>query len=261
MFIFLFSFSFLLFTGLFSLINGNTAADFPALFLGLPYGLSMYLSIIMYTQVIAKVRLSISWTIVQFCVLVPLLVSLLFFEVEIDFMSFSGAILVMLSILIFGKGKKEKSDTAPPGGIEVKTGFQVFLAALFSGIGLTIPMIYVSVVDISQPFILLLYSSLVMTIASFISLLIHKEVKTRKRWDIVLIPVGMSFFQVVALSLLMVGLREINGSIAYPLKSVVGLMCVYLFSFATFKEKLLTIEKFGILISIAAIILMTASLY
>jgi multidrug transporter EmrE-like cation transporter len=71
----------------------------------------------------------------------------------------------------------------------------------------------------------------------------------------------MGFLQMANWSLLMIGLQGIGGSVAYSLNGVVGLVCVYGISFSFFKEHVSPIEKIGILVSIIAILLMTASLY
>ncbi len=259
LFMFLFSASFLLFAFLFSLIYGHGLFNTYAMIIGIPNGFSMYISVIMYSRAIRRARLSISWTVVQFCILIPFLASIVFFETRVSTLSIIGTALMLVSIVIFGKGKREKTSSDDTS-LELRTGIELFAASLFSGIALTMPLVYVSLADNASPFTLLFFSSAVMAAASLIRL--GKAVLTHlpSRSEIV-VPIFMSFMQVISLSLLITGLKTIPGSAAYPLKSIIGLLCIYACSYLCFKERMIPIEIVGIVCSVTAIVFITMTLH
>lgn len=261
-FSFLYALTFMLFALLFIFFRGDTLVERQALLWGIPYGLAMYVSVVTYASVIGKVRLSISWTIVQFSILIPLISSLLFFEAELNIYSLVGSILVLLSILTFGLAKRHEGEVPSESRrADVAVAIRLFLASLFSGIGLAIPLFYVSSTSESQPMVLLFYASLFMTLMVIATMRRADYRGLFSDWKVVAVPTGMSFLQLSALFLLMVGLLTVRGSVAYPLKSVLGLLFVYLLSHLILKERLLFLEKVAIVIALIAIILTTRALH
>lgn len=261
-FSFLYGFTFMLFALLFILFKGDTLVEQSALLWGIPYGVAMYVSVVMYASVIGKVRLSISWTIIQFSILIPLISSLIFFEAEMNIFSLTGSVLVLISIATFGLAKRhEGAESSETSQADLGVGLRLFLASLFSGIGLAIPLFYVSSTSESQPMVLLFYASLFMTLMVLVTL---RKVDYRQLftdWKAVGVPTGMSFLQLSATFLLMVGLLSLQGSVAYPLKSVLGLLFVYTLSHLVLKERLLFLEKVAIVIALIAILLTTRALH
>lgn len=260
-FVSLYSLAFSLFTAIGVLLIRGTLADSMLWLFGIPHGVVTCLAILFYAGIIGNVRLSISWTIIQFSILIPLAVSLIFFETDLNLLAVAGCAFMVLAIIIFSLGKKGASPAEESPRLTFKNGLLLFTSSLFTGIAFTIPMIYLKAAERSQPLSLLFISAIASLLTSLWFVRKEDWSYIMSDWRIAGIPTAMGFLQMANWSLLMIGLQGIGGSVAYSLNGVVGLVCVYGISFSFFKERVSPIEKIGILVSIIAILLMTASLY
>jgi multidrug transporter EmrE-like cation transporter len=259
-FMFYFSLFFTCITFLFMNIYQNSFLNLPALLFGIPNGFSMFGAITMYSLVIKKAQLNISWTVVQFSVLVPFSVSIIFFDSTLGFFSFAGITLILFAITILGKKKNSKNPTGITS-MGLMTWFQLFLTALFSGLSLTFPLLYVSLSNNTDTLTLLFYGSCTMVLLSLIcksKSLLSLLSPGRK---VLSISLFMSVSQVASLFLFIEGLKHIEGTVAYPMRSVSGLLFVYMFSSLIYKERLVIKEKIGLMISVAGITLITMAIY
>ncbi|NLZ76543.1 MAG: hypothetical protein GX911_01050 [Spirochaetales bacterium] len=260
-FILLYGLTYTIFSAVGILLIGGVSADPHAWIFGVLHGVIMCMAILFYIRIIGKIRLSISWTIIQFSIFIPLVTSLLFFENHLSLLSVGGTLLMLIAIIIFSLGKKDRSAQSEDASATLATWFLLFFSSLFSGLAFTIPMLYMKTAGTSQPLHLLFASGVGTLLCSlfFIRKEDWKEIKGD--WKVVGVPSVMSFLQIISWAFLMVGLQGIDGAVAYSLKGFIGLLCVYTISFTFFKETVARIEKIGLLVSVGAILLMTVSLY
>lgn len=260
-FIFLYGLTYTIFTAVGILLTGGVSSDPMAWLFGILHGVIMFMAILFYIRIIGKIRLSISWTIIQFSIFIPLVASLLFFEKDLSLLSVGGTVLMLVAIIMFSQGKK--AHPAQPEGTEATLAnwFLLFCSSLFSGMALTIPMSYMKATSVSQPLYLLFASGVGTLLCSLFFIRKGDWEYMKGDWKIFGVPSVMSFLQIISWAFLMVGLLDLDGAVAYSLKGFIGLLCVYTISFSFFKETVSRIEKVGIVVSVGAILLMTISLY
>ncbi len=260
-FIFLYGLTYTIFAAVGILLIGGVSADPIVWLFGVSHGVIMCMAILFYIRIIGKIRLSISWTIIQFSIFIPLVTSLLFFEKHLSPLSVGGTVLMLVAIIIFSFGKKEHSSKPEGPPITLASWLLLFLSSLFSGMALTIPMVYMKAATASQP-LYLIFASGVGTLLCSLLFIRKEDWKYMKGdWKVVGVPSTMSLLQIMSWAFLMVGLLDLDGAVAYSLKGFIGLLCVYTVSFSFFRETVTRIEKIGILVSLGAILLMTVSLY
>ncbi len=226
-----------------------------ALFLGLCSGLIMGTVIRFMFIVTYRVKLNISWTVIQYSVLIPFLLSLVLFREKPQLKALFGAGCIFVSILFFGLGKSKAQDG--PSKRDVKTGLLMFLCSFLTGIMFSIPKLYLYLEPRGGTFTLLLYSGVGMIPLASIVLFVKKNSKT-VLWaapGLLVLALYMGITNVGAIALLMIALQSIEGSIVFPLRTVVNVLSIFLLTFILFREKPSFLEAVGVLIALTGLVL------
>jgi len=231
---------------------------------GMINGLFMYIAVLMYTHVVKYIRLNISWSVLQFSLLVPVLVSIFVYKEEAGIHIYIGILLILLAIYAFGKGKvlgKEKSADSNPAVPNIKLGIMLFLATLFSGAGNVVPRVYVSYAESSGNFSLLFYTGITIFILSLMHLLIKRNKEYKEiSFGLITLSAYMGFVQMIALFFLLLALRTFPGVVVFPLRNVTALLVIYAVSYLFFREKLNRVEGLGVVFTVFAIVLISMAL-
>lgn len=240
-----------------------------ALMFGSLHGVALGVAMILYLGVTKKSRLNITWTILQFNILVPFLASIFYYNERPSLLPMIGIALFFLSILLFGWGKKANAKST--GKVELSVGIMLFFSAFLSGVANLTAKMYSSFNtggEILSPFSLILYSGVTMTVLLGIGLIVERvkmrtsgmpensKRKARRGKEIVFLGVYMSALTILNFSLLITGLRTVPGAIAFPLRGLMNNVFIFILTFFLFKERANRIEMFGVaaaLVSIALI--------
>jgi len=239
-----------------------------SLVFGMINGLFMYFAVLLYTQVVKYVRLNISWSVLQFSLIVPVLVSIFVYKEEAGIHVYIGILLILLAIYAFGRGKgtgkelgKEKSTGSNPAVPDVKLGIMLLLSTLFSGATNAVPQVYVSYAESGGNFPLLFYTGITIFMLSLLHLLIKRNKEYKEiSFGLITLSVYMGFVQMLAIFFLLLALRIFPGVVVFPLRNVTALLVIYAVSYLFFKERLNRVEGLGVVFTVFAIVLISMAL-
>jgi drug/metabolite transporter (DMT)-like permease len=217
--------------------------------------------------------------IIQFSLLVPFSLSIVVYRESLQTHAILGIVLIFSSIVFFALGKRstdsrsqiERSlakrapsrhsaprETAIP---DARTWVFLALSSLFSGIGISMPRIYVVLNPAGGAFTLAFYQGLTLILLSGAALLLRRRAgRSSDFGGILLIGLTMGVTAVPANAFIALALRELRGAIVYPLRSVVNVLCVFVLSFLLFRERIRPLDAVGSLLAVAGIVLVSASL-
>ncbi len=258
--LFLFAFFSVLFSLIFISLFRQPFYSFQALLLGLPYGLVMMTSLILYFTVTERARLNITWMAIQLSVLIPFSISLLVYGERLRPPAISGIVCIFLSLLFFCLGRLR--GTTPPPVPDRRTGFLLVLASVFSGLAMSFTKFYAASAREKGLFALFLFRGLSMMPAAVVFARLRSKPVVRSR------PSAGQFVlaAVMSLSALLLGvfiilaLQETSGSVAFPLRSVVNVLTVFFLSFLLFGERFTLLEGLGSVLALGGIALVSASM-
>jgi len=97
--LFLFSTFSVLFSLLFLIIFHEPLYSIKSLLLGVPYGLCMVISLSLYFNVTDRAKLNISWTIIQFSVLIPFAFSIFWYGERVQPIAVAGIACIFVPAL------------------------------------------------------------------------------------------------------------------------------------------------------------------
>jgi len=256
---FFFSLTFVLVTTVFRLLFNEPIYNREALLLGIPFGICMYLALRLYFVVARRAQLNISWLIIQFSLLVPFGLSILIYRETLEPQAILGIVFIFLSILFFALGKRSSAqDAAIP---DARTWALLALSSLFSGIGVSMPRIYVGVNPAGGAFTLAFYQGLTLVLLSGAGLLLGRSKIPWKHYrGILLIAASMGVTSVPATAFITMALRFLRGAVVYPLRSVINILCVFVLSFLLFKERVRILEAIGSALAVVGIVLLSVTL-
>ena len=256
---FFFSVTFVLVTTVFRLLFHEPIYSREALLLGIPFGICMYLALRLYFVVARRAKLNISWLIIQFSLLVPFGLSILIYQETLEPQAILGIVFIFLSIIVFALGKSSSvHDAAIP---DARTWALLALSSLFSGIGVSMPRIYVGLKPAGEAFTLAFYQGLTLVILSAGGLLLGRnKISWKSYGGILLIASSMGVTSVPATAFITMALKFLRGAIVYPLRSVINILCVFVLSFLLFKERVRPLEAIGSAMAVAGIVLVSATL-
>ncbi len=258
----LFSAFSMLFSFLLALASGEHLISAGALRLGLPYGLTMVVSMSLYFRVTRKAKLNVTWTVIQFSVLIPFLVGVLVYGERPGARPLAGTGLIFLSILFFGLGRGER--TGGPMIPDLLTGVFLVLSALFTGLSMVIPQVFAAGQPHSGPYTLLLYRGACMTLLTGTLLLVRLRLLPPRpaptfNPGLVLISAHMGLMGLLVPAFLIAALQRMDGALAFPLRTIVNLLFVFLLSFALFRERVSALEGCGVATAAAGIVLVSSA--
>lgn len=256
----LFAFFYTLFTAFCLLIFGETLYSRRALVLGVCSGLTQATVIRLMFIVTSRVKLNISWTVIQFSVLVPFFLSVVLFREIPAPRTLIGVGCIFTSIPFFGLGKsKGQSGPSIP---DLKTGLLLFLCSFLTGVMFSIPKLYTHLEPGGGIFTLLLYNGLAMIPLTGI-LFASRAGQAhgfRASLGITTLSIYMALTNVGAIALLMIALHWIDGSVVYPLRTVVNILSIFFLSFVLFREKANLLEGVGAVVALIGLVLVSSTM-
>lgn len=256
---FFFSVAFVLVSTVFRLVFHEPIYSREALLLGIPFGISMHLALRLYFRVTQRAKLNISWLIIQFSLLVPFGLSILVYRETLESMAILGVALIFVSILFFALGKGSSGSAAAIP--DLRTWLLLTFSSLFSGIGMGVPRVYVALSPGGGAFTLSFYQGLTLLVLSAATLILRRKSSSWKNYKgMLMISFSMGLTSVPTTALITLALRYLRGAIVYPLRSVINILAVFIFSFLLFKERIRTIEAIGSLIALGGIVLVSTAL-
>ena len=101
-----------------------------------------------------------------------------------------------------------------------------------------------------------------MTVVTAIILLAKREPLPggKKRWGAILAGGYMGTLGPVNMVLLIIGLKTVPGSLAYPVRNALNIILVFVFSYFLYKETATKTELIGVGTALAGLIILSASL-
>jgi len=266
-FLIYYSASFLIVALLGAFLFNELSLQYDLLIYGIPNGTFMFLAVYYYFDLIKNTQLNTSWTVIQFNIIIPVLFSIIVFKEKLQLLTVIGFVLMVTAILCFGKGKNHGNITNNEENKKF-IDLKLFLATFFSGLTATVPKLYNAQASFIQPYALGAASSATMLLIILMLFFIkpywnrvdfqhtsHVSFKNRIRP-----PLTMAILQMVAMASITFALSSVQGSIAFPVKSLMALLTVYISAFLIFKEKLNSWEIAGAVFSMIAIASITSSM-
>lgn len=258
--LFLFSFFSSVFSLVFITVFHEPVYSFRAFILGIPYGLAMIVSLSLYFVVTETTKLNITWTIIQFSVLIPFAFSVIWYKETVVPLAQAGIGCVLLSLVLFAFSKSRgfHKPTIP----YLRTASLLFLSSFFTGFSMCFPKIYSDLDPTAGPFTLLLYRGMAMLPGAFL-LFLYKEGSfpcRRRIIGIMVLTASMSLNGILLGAFIILALRNIPGSIAFPLRTIVNVLCVFILSYFLFREKVRLMEGLGVGVALTGISLVTATI-
>ena len=258
--LFLFALFSTLFSAIFSVLFRQPLYSYTALLLGLPYGLVMTTSLILYFTVTERARLNITWMAIQLSVLIPFTISLLIYDERLHPPAILGIVCIFVSLLIFGLGRLR--GKSPPPVPDRRTGFLLLLASVFSGLAMSFTKFYAASAQKEGLFALFFFRGLSMMPAAmaFARLRSKPLIRSRPPAGQYVLAAVMSLCAVLLGAFIILALQEISGSMAFPLRSVINVLMVFFVSFLLFGERFTLIEGLGSLFALGGIALVSSSM-
>ena len=255
----LFSLFYLLLSLSIALLSGQFIFDSRLLAVGAAHGLAMILSMLCYSYVMERAKLGITWTIIQFSVLLPFFLSILLYRERPRPVTWAGIFFIFLAIALFSSSKTRKGrGRAIP---DASTGLLLAASALLTGVALAIPKVYAAGFPDLRIFTLLTYSSSTMVLVTLPVALAWRRRAAACPLSLGLLPFAayMSVTNLAAAAFLILSVKSIPGSVVYPLRNVVCILLVFLVSILLFREKVSLSEGIGTAVAVAGIAVLSAS--
>ena len=210
--------------------------------------------------VTTRVKLNISWTVIQFSVLIPFFLSVALFREALTARTLVGVVFIFIAIPFFGLGKGK--GRAGPSIPNLTSGLLLFVSAILTGVLLSIPKLYAYFEPEGGTFTLLFYAGLAMIPMTMTLHLLrtHREGVYGFRPGIVILPIYMALANLGTIALLLTALLSIDGSVVYPLRTVVNVLSIFLLSFVLFREKATVLEVVGVVIALVGLVLVSATM-
>jgi drug/metabolite transporter (DMT)-like permease len=275
-------------TGLFALalalVFGQPVLSRAGLVYGPAHGAAMWTAVFLYFVVASRAKLNVTWTVIQLSIVIPLLFSVLYYREIPGPVPLVGIVLVFAAIMLFGFGREKR--TANPDAADAKTYLLLAVSAAFSGIGLVVPKLYAADPGYAGTFPLLVSSGAAMTVLSLVALAAIRGRRTpwnepsytavarrpgpgatngdrsvrRTHRGAILLGVYMAATSMTGNALLVLTLRLVEGSIAYPLRNALNLCTVFVLSYLLFHERTTRIEFVGLVVAVAGIVCISTGL-
>lgn len=242
------------------ILFGDPFYSLPALLIGLPWGISLTLSMIVYFRVVERAKLNISWTFIQLSLVIPFGLSVLAYGERLSWHGVVGIGLVFAAIFLFGLGKSGKADR---DGQWWKAAADLILTLVLTGISQSFPKIYQALPGDHPTLTVLMYASVGMFISALVTIFMPARADGSAREDrhpakaIVVFSFCMSAARLAVPLLLLLALGSVVGTIVFPLRTITNIVAVLLLSFAFYGERLKVLEALGIPVAVAAIVLLT----
>jgi drug/metabolite transporter (DMT)-like permease len=257
--LFWFSLLYLLMSLSIALLTGELTISRGLVCIGAVHGLAMILSMLCYSYVMERAKLGVTWTIIQFSVLLPFFLSILLYGERPGPVTWAGILCIFLAIALFSLGKaKRAGGRAIP---DATTGLLLVVSSLLTGVALGIPKVYAAGFPELKIFSLLTYSSSVMVLVTLPVALAWRRRATaqaRSRW---LLPFAayMCITNQAAAVFLILAVKGVPGSVVYPLRNVVNILLVFLVSTLVFRERVSPSEGIGTAVAVVGIAVLSAS--
>jgi drug/metabolite transporter (DMT)-like permease len=255
----LFSLFYLLLSVSIALLSGQLLFSRGLLAIGAAHGLAMILSMLCYSYVMERAKLGVTWTIIQFSVLLPFFLSIFLYHERPQPVTWVGIFFIFLAIALFSLSKAKRADgRAIP---DASTGLLLVASALLTGVALAIPKIYASVFPELRIFSLLTYSSSAMVLVTLPVALAWRRRAPAHPLSPGLLPFAayMSITNQAAAAFLILAVKGVPGSVVYPLRNVVNILLVFLVSILLFRERVSPSEGIGTAVAVAGIAVLSAS--
>jgi len=236
-----------------------------ALLIGVPYGVTLTLSMIIYFRVVEKTKLNISWTFIQLSVVVPFGLSVIAYGESISWREAAGIALIFATILLLGLARPRRKKH---GGADARAIGGLFLAFLFTGLTQCFPKIYQTLPGAHPTTTVLLYASLGMILfagglrkRSDTPQVAGKDrdalTAKRRTLTVLLFSLYMSATRLAIPLFLLLALQSVKGAVVFPLRTMLNILLLVLASYLFYQERLKLSEALGIPVAIAAITLLT----
>ena len=242
-----------------ALLKGELVFSRGLLGIGVAHGLSMILSMLCYSYVMERGKLGVTWTIIQFSVLLPFFLSILVYRERPRPVTWAGIFCIFLAIALFSLSKTKRPEgRAIP---DASTGLLLIAASLLTGVALAIPKIYTASFPDLGIFSLLTYTSSTMVLVTLPVALVWQRKAPSRPISRKLLPFAayMSVTNQAAAVFLILAVKGIPGSVVYPLRNIVNILLVFLVSIFVFKEKVSPSEGIGTAVAVVGIAVVSAS--
>ncbi len=243
-----------------------------AILTGVPQGAASFVAVTLFLTVTRRSRLNVSWTIIQFYVVVPFFVSLLLFHDSFTVRGGGGVALILASIFLFSKKRTSSTSIAPQTNPADRRNLLLLIASTgLSGVANSMPKVYTSVSESHLPFPQILMANLtflviavcLFSLRTLVGLRVAGDRPRARLWTLSWLGFGvgswMGFMQLVGSALLIVGLTLVPGTAAFPIRIVMNIVAVVVLSRLIFHEELTRAEVTGTLVAMVGVALVASS--
>lgn len=237
----------------YSISTHNLAFNYKAIVIGLVCGLTMSCAAYTFLLLIEVSKFGVSTIIANLSFIIPILVSVFVFKEKPTFAVYISFALIILTFYLLAETGKEKNE-------KNKTKIWVMLAIIVmvaSGVVDTGPKLIeeLGLSDITMSY--LSYSYFFALLPMLGICIKRKSYPSKKEW---LIGLGLGSFGLMSMAFLVLTLKYIPATIAYPLVLISANIIIVLLSFFIWKEKLKLKQIFGVITGIVAVVLLNLSI-
>ena len=251
-----------------SLILKQPIGDLLTILLGLATGVCMLFAVMLYFIVLRSEKHNVSWTIIQFSVLIPFTAGIVLYGETPSFRAVTGTVSILFALVLFGIGKnrqKGKPGSVSPSAedtlAKTRTAFLLFLSTVLSGAAQVTALVFVAERPGAGVFPLLFASGVGMGLVALPWMIRSAAVSGAGRFGPGALGVAayMGVLNTAAYVLLLFALVSVESTIAFPLRNAVNIVSVFIFSFLLFRERATPFELAGAAVSVVGIALVSGA--
>ena len=237
----------------YSISTHNLVFDYKIVIIGLVCGLSSSCAVYAFILLIETSKFGVSTIIVNLSFIIPVLVSVFVFKEKPTFTVYISFVLIVLTFYLLAETGKEKGEKE-----KIKIWLMLAIIAMVAaGVTDTGPKLIekLGLSDITMSY--LSYSYFFALLPMLGICIKRKSYPGKKEW---LVGLGLGSFGLMSLAFLVLTLKYIPATTAYPLVLVSANIIIVLLSFFIWKEKLKMKQIFGVSTGIAAVVLLNLSI-
>ena len=242
--------------------TGSAGPEPLTLLIGFISGISTLFAILLYFVVLETSKYAVSWTVIQFSVLVPFILGIAAFGERPSGQAIIGTGSILTALVLFGLGKRNErrvhgNPASAPG---YRIAFLLTLSTVLSGVSQAGVQVYRELVPGGSIFPLMFASGLGMCTVSALWWALHLRGagSAAVSRGVLLVAAYMGGLNILAFALLLIGLGALPGTVAFPIRNAVNIVSVFIFSFLLFRERSTRYELAGAGAAVAGIILVSS---
>lgn len=229
------------------------------------YGAVMSFAMYTYYAVIEKIRLGISWTVVQLSVVFPFFTSIVLFSEPTGLLAYVGFSLIIGSILLFGLPQYHNHASKRGNvGPQIIAGLLLFAASFFTGVTSSIIRIFAFFYPEAEAipsFFVIVFATQLLLVAPIYITRIFRGRKSSNVGLVLRFAVYKSVTNLLSMGLLLLSVQFLPGYFVFPVKNSLAILFVVVISKSIYKEEMNRPEIIGLGLGVIGMTILSFQLY